>query len=88
MKGRKESDHNTILMEINTNYKKETKTVKRWKLDNTDGWKEFNQQIKLHCEQNEPQTQEILQILIKKIMMNTVGQRTITIGKNKPKKLV
>ena len=37
IKGKKESDHNTIMVEFNTNIIKEEKTIKRWKLNNTTG---------------------------------------------------
>ena len=85
MKGRKESDHNTILMEISTEYTKEIKTIKRWKLNNTDGWKNFNQQMKECNKEISKLTQEETQSKIKELLKNTIGQITVSTGKNKLK---
>ena len=84
-KGKKESDHNTILMEINISTQKEKKILKRWNLDNKEGWSEFNEKLKTRYENNDPQTHEELQSTIKSIMKKTVGQTTIRTGSNKPK---
>ena len=80
IKGKKESDHNTLLMEINTNIIKERKTIKRWKLDNKEGWEKFNNELEKYCDKNEPKTQHELQNTMKEIMKRTVGQATIRLG--------
>ena len=85
IKGKKESDHNTIMMEINTTVNNERKTIKRWKLNNTKGWEEFNNEIRKQCEQQQPKSQEELQNVIKNTLKHTVGQRTIKIGNNNNK---
>ena len=85
IKGNKESDHNTILMEVDISIKRENKILKRWNLNNKKGWLDFNEKLKIHCKNNEPQTQEELQNIIKTIMTKTVGQTVIRTGTNKPK---
>ena len=85
IKGKKESDHNTILMEINIGIRKETKIIKRWNLENKEGWLNFNKEMKSTYENSEPQTQEELQSTINSILKKTVGQNTIRTGTNKPK---
>ena len=45
IKVRNDTDHNTILTTISIKKVKEGKTMKRWKLANKAGWKQFNQKI-------------------------------------------
>ena len=45
IRGKKESDHNTMLINIGTNIRKDTKIIKRWKLNNKEGWNNFNKEI-------------------------------------------
>ena len=85
IKGKSQSDHNTIVMEINIGVQKEKKTLKRWKLDNKDGWKNFNEEMRKHYENTDPQSQDDLQNTITTIMRKTVGQTVIRTGTNKPK---
>ena len=67
-------------MEINLNIKKEKKTIKRWKLNNKEGWKKYNQQLKEKYNELQTTNQKELQDLMKRVMKQTVGQTTITIG--------
>ena len=85
IKGRKETDHNTILMEISLKIVQEKKKVTKWRLGNTEKWKQFNKTLqKLHHRQK-TQNQEELQSTIKKAMQQTIGQITITLNASKPK---
>ena len=45
LKGRTESDHNTMTISITAPITKDKKTITRWKLGNKEGWKEFNKKI-------------------------------------------
>ena len=45
IKGRRGTDHNIIPTTINIKNVKEGTMIKRWKLGNKAGWKQFNQKI-------------------------------------------
>ena len=85
IKGNKESDHNTLLMEFNLNIPKEKRKIKRWKINNKEGWHKYNQMLEEKCNNMKPNSQEELQEIMKDVMKQTIGQRTITIGNNKIK---
>ena len=85
IKGKKETDHNTIITEINTGIKTEIKKIKRWNLNNQEGWGKYNHILQQEYKQNKPQSQEDLQNLIIRTMHRTIGQTTIKIGGNKMK---
>ena len=46
IKGKVETDHNTIAIEIKTEIKQEKSIIHRWKLNNKDGWKKYNEKEK------------------------------------------
>ena len=83
IKGRTESDHNTILVTINTDIKPRKETTKRWKLKNKEGWKEYNNQFIKEVQLKKPESQEELQDIMVKTLKKTVGQITITKGEKK-----
>ena len=85
IKGKKETDHNTIMLDVNMEIIKENKLIKRWKLNNKEGWKNYNEELQKEYQENEPKSQEELQNLIKKVMKKTIGQVTIKIRNNKMK---
>ena len=61
--------------------------IKRWKLNNKEGWEKFNTEMKsLHDKNEIPLAQKDLQETIIKLMKETVGQTTIRTGSNKPKR--
>ena len=45
IRGRNETDHNTIMVNINMHMNKQSTTIKRWKLDNNEGWKTISTNI-------------------------------------------
>ncbi len=46
IKGRKNSDHNTMLISINTEFcYKKNKLLKSWKLNNKEGWRQYNAEV-------------------------------------------
>ena len=85
IKGQKETDHNTIIVELNIDIPIEKKKIKRWDLNNKEGWKKYNQELRTKYEQQKPKTQAKLQELITETMKKTVGMKTITLGGNKVK---
>ncbi len=82
IRGKKETDHNTITMEMKINAPREKNTTTRWKLQNKEGWIKMNEEIgkseieKLEFEQVEKYLIQVLKA--------TIGQ--ITTRTDKPKK--
>ena len=83
IKGRRESDHNTIT--ATTRIQKTTKTTKRriWKLNNEKGWRTFNEEIQK--QEKDIKNYQQLERAIYNTMLKTVGATTVTIGKYKNK---
>lgn len=80
------SDHNSLLAKIPYQPHAKYKTIKRWKLGNKKGWKEFNEQIVEKTKDLQYDDHDKLQKTMVKVLQDTVGQVTITIGKGKVKK--
>ena len=85
IKGRKESDHNIILITITTKTEEKKQIIKRWKLDNEEGWKKYNEEIQKQTSTNPPENYQELKNTITRIMRETVGETKITTNKNKKK---
>ena len=45
IKGKNETDHNTLLMTMKINDTRKPKYIKKWNLGNREGWKEFNDKV-------------------------------------------
>ena len=83
LKGKKESDHNTIMM-TTTMPMAPVKTKRRiWNLNNREGWKEYNIQLQRATTDHKDYGQ--MERTIIETMKNTIGQTTITVGKYKQK---
>ena len=52
VKGKKETDHNTMTLTININQPRTPQFRESWKLNNSEGWKKFNEEIKAQAERN------------------------------------
>jgi len=85
IKGRKHSDHNTILTKIGTNIKVNTKIIKRWKLNNKEGWEKYNKEIQKAYKDKGIGEQMNLGKIIVRTLQHTVGQVRIRTGSHKPK---
>ena len=85
IKGRKESDHNTILMETKLRITKDNKKITRWRLTNQEGWKKYNKVLKEINKNDKPTTQDQLQNNMIKAMKRTIGQITISLNGTKSK---
>ena len=83
IKGKTETDHNTIIIELNLNYDEETEIIKRWNTNNKEGWEEYNRELKSKYKKNKPQSQEEMQKLITTTMKNTIGELRIRTGGKK-----
>ena len=86
IKGRTHSDHNSLLVTIKTDIRPEITIVKKWKLNNKEGWKDYNKELIKEAKQENPQTQAELQKIMVKTMKNTIGQVRIKIGKKEKKR--
>ena len=64
IKGKSKTDHNTIIVEFELNIKKEKKQIKRWNINNKEGWKTFNEEFKRRYKNENPNTSKEIQKLI------------------------
>ena len=87
MKGKTESDHNTIITKIKLDIKTENTQIKKWRINNVEGWKQFNEQMEIKYKKEKPKTQEEIQNMLLKTLKNTVGEMTINTTKKKEKRI-
>ena len=85
IKGKSKTDHNTILVEVELNIQKEKKQIKRWNINNKEGWEKYNNEFKRRYKNENPKTSKEIQKLITSTMRYTIGQTTITIGDKRKK---
>ena len=78
IKGKKESDHNTILMAIKVNNPMKREHTTKWKLENKEGWNQFNKKIKEENNQSELSKRDYEKT--ERIIINTMEQ---TVGRQK-----
>ena len=83
LKGKEESDHNTILMTVNLNIQKETLKIKKICNGNKEGWTQFNSAMETKHEESPCTNYEMFQTRIMDTIEQTVGIKTITINKDK-----
>ena len=81
LKGKEESDHNTIIIEtqIPSTRKVEKKTI--YNLNDRKKWKLFNQRLHDNYHEREPENYENFETLIKSTMEKTFDKITIEKGK-------
>ena len=85
LKGKEESDHNTITIELNLEYKNKVITETIYNTKNKRNWESFNEELAKNYELNEPQTYQEFEDLIKSTMEKTLKKVTIKKGQYKPK---
>merc|ERR1712018_964343 len=54
IKGRTHSDHNSLLVTIKTDIRPEITIVNKWKLNNKEGWKDYNKELIKEAKQENP----------------------------------
>ena len=83
IKEKKESDHNTILMAIKVNNPRKREYITKWKLENKEGWNQFNKKIKEENNQSElsKRDYEDTERTIIKTMEETVGRQKTRVDK-------
>ena len=82
---RAHSDHNTILVSITYHPVNKYGKIKRWKLNNKQGWIEYNKVIQREGKKLPKPNHKQFQDMIINTMERTVGQITITTGPRKRK---
>ena len=83
LKGKKESDHNTIITKLDVKAEKAERKIKRWKLDNKEGWKNYNSEINDRADELTDMGYQEYIDEIRNIMKRTIGEKTITTGRRK-----
>ena len=83
LKGRKESDHNTITLEFDTRIPKTETKTRKWKLDNKQGWAQYNQIMNARAEELKNMDYQTYINETRKILKQTIGEKTITTGRYK-----
>ena len=83
IKGKNETDHNTLLMTMIINDTRKPKYIKKWNLGNKEGWKEFNKKViesenARHIEQGPYAEAEKR---IKTLLKQTIGEKQIRTDK-------
>ena len=86
LQGKTKTDHNTTIIEINLNIKPDIKKVKM-EPQQQGRMDQIQYGIKKYHDKNKPKNQQEMQNLIINTLNNTIGETTVTIGKNHPKKL-
>ena len=85
VRGKNETDHNTLLMTLKINDTRKPTYINKWNLDNNEGWKAFNNQVAEAANQHHI-TQGTYDEAIKRIiqiMKQTVGEKRIRTDKVK-----
>ena len=88
VKSKKESDHNTILINLKINDARKPEYIEKWKLDNKDGWAQFNTKFTNMDTKNEIHKKEYTEIegTIRNLLKQTIGKQKIRTDKiPKPK---
>ena len=88
VRSKKESDHNTILVNLKINDARKPEYIEKWKLDNKDGWAQFNTKFTDMDTKNEIHKKEYTEIegTIRNLLKPTIGKQKIRTDKiPKPK---
>ena len=85
LRGEKESDHNTLALTMKWDTPTETKSIKRWNINNKEGWVKFNQAVqKMDLEKLTNYNK--IERELRNIMEETIGSTTVTTGKKQKNK--
>ena len=83
IKGKKDSDHNTIALRTRLKIKEKPHKCSIWNVKNKEGWAKYNNEIKREYENNPPKSYDELEKMINKAMQRSIGKVTVTKGKVK-----
>ena len=83
--GRKQSDHNTLFIRYKVEIDNPTKTIKKWKIKNKEGWKKYNERMH-EIDEETMNDYDTFEKTINEILEQTIGSITIrTTGKKEPR---
>ena len=85
LKGKEESDHNTIVIETEMTTTNTTSTRKIMNLKDKGGWEKFNKVFETKCQNKMPSTYDEYEEYIKDTMQETLQTITIKEGVYRPK---
>ena len=85
LKGKAETDHNTIIAELDLNISNKIIKETIYNTKNKNNWEKFNNELADRYDEKEPQTYEEFEKMIKKAMEKTMDKITIKKGHYKPK---
>ena len=81
VKGKNETDHNTIITTITTNLPRKKTIIEKWNLNNKKGWENFNKEINTREEELRNKEYPDLEKEVIEIMRKTVGKTKIRTDK-------
>lgn len=85
IKGKKETDHNTMTLAVHLPYEPRQLKIQKWKKGTEEDWKNFNEQLHQSLDKIKiPVHYDALIDSIRTTAKQTVGKKSITLGK-KPK---
>ena len=82
----KESDHNTITVQIEIPRQKEERKIQKWDITENTNWEEVNKHIEEYLERKEGHAYKDLESAIKESLAKKIGKKTITIKDNNRKR--
>ena len=85
LKGKAESDHNTIIVELDLNFNKKVESETIYNTKNKRKWREFNDELSAKYNEKEPENYDEFEKMIKTAMDKTLDKITIKKGQYKPK---
>ena len=77
IQGVNKSDHNTLCLTLQIKHTEATTKVTRWKINNEDGWTEFNKEVQ-EIETRDTKNYSHIEAKIKIILEKTIGKVKIT----------
>ena len=77
IQGVNKSDHNTLCLTLQIKHTETTTKMTRWKINNEDGWAEFNKEVQ-KIEMRDTKNYSHIEAKIKNILGKTIGKVKIT----------
>ena len=81
VKGKNETDHNTIITTIATNLPRKKTIIEKWNLNNKEGWENFNKEMNTREKELRNKEYQDLEKEVIEIMKKTVGKTKIRTDK-------
>ena len=81
VKGKNETDHNTIITTVTTNLPRKKTYIEKWNLANEEGWDKFNKEMNRKREELSNIEYPELEREIRETMAKTIGKKKIRTDK-------